>query len=137
MTSTHRRSWSEPSPRPISPRRKRHLSERISSITCPSGQVEHVELGTTVQFDPEVCGCCGLRAQCTQAASRRGRSVSVAATRHAIRSSDACSTPNLEEPCFDSVSASSTRWLISPDLRAGGLDTLESGETSSTSDGQR
>lgn len=49
------------------------------TITCPAGQTEHFELGSTVHFDPEVCGSCPLRARCTQAASGRGRSVSVAA----------------------------------------------------------
>jgi hypothetical protein len=39
--------------------------------------VESFEPGTAVHFDPEVCGACPLRAQCTQAASGRGRSVSV------------------------------------------------------------
>jgi Transposase DDE domain/Transposase domain (DUF772) len=60
-------------------KREFKLDLRRETITCPAGQVEHIELGTTVQFDPEVCGCCGLRAQCTQAASGRGRTVCVAA----------------------------------------------------------
>jgi CRP-like cAMP-binding protein len=37
--------------------------------------VEAFEPGQVVHFDPEVCGACALRAQCTQAASGRGRSV--------------------------------------------------------------
>lgn len=52
---------------------------RAKSITCPAGQVEPFEPGDTVEFDPEVCGACPLRAQCTQAASGRGRTVSIAA----------------------------------------------------------
>ncbi len=49
---------------------------RDRTITCPAGQVEPFEPGDVVQFDPEVCGACPLRAQCTLAASGRGRSVS-------------------------------------------------------------
>jgi hypothetical protein len=51
---------------------------RAQTITCPAGQVEDFEPGDTVEFDPEVCGACPLRAQCTQAASGRGRTVSIA-----------------------------------------------------------
>ena len=55
------------------------LDLRSGTITCPAGQVEYFELGTTVEFDPEECGPCSLRSKCTQAASGRGRTVSVAA----------------------------------------------------------
>jgi len=48
------------------------------TITCPAGEVEAFEPGETVHFDPEVCGACPLRANCTQAASGKGRSVSIA-----------------------------------------------------------
>jgi hypothetical protein len=51
---------------------------RVKTITCPGGQVESFELGDTVEFDPEVCGACPLRSKCTQAASGRGRTVSIA-----------------------------------------------------------
>lgn len=51
---------------------------RAQTITCPAGQVEDFEPGDTVEFDPDVCGACPLRAQCTQAASGRGRTVSIA-----------------------------------------------------------
>jgi hypothetical protein len=51
---------------------------RSKTITCPAGQVESFEPGDTVQFDPEVCGACPLRSKCTQAASGRGRTVSIA-----------------------------------------------------------
>jgi hypothetical protein len=47
-------------------------------ITCPAGEVEFFVPGETVEFDPEACGSCQLRAQCTQAASGRGRTVSIA-----------------------------------------------------------
>lgn len=54
------------------------INLRTKTITCPAGQVESFEPGDTVQFDPEVCGACPLRAQCTQAASGRGRTVAIA-----------------------------------------------------------
>lgn len=55
------------------------LDLRRETITCPAGETEPFELGGTVEFDPEACGCCSLRAQCTQAASGHGRTVSIAA----------------------------------------------------------
>jgi hypothetical protein len=51
---------------------------KAGTITCPAGEVEPFEPGTTVHFDPEACGPCPLRAQCTQAATGKGRSVSIA-----------------------------------------------------------
>jgi hypothetical protein len=58
-------------------KREFKLDLRQGTITCPAGQVEHFELGTTVQFDPEHCGACPQRGDCTHAASGRGRSVSI------------------------------------------------------------
>lgn len=58
------------------------LDLRRETITCPAGQVEYIEPGATVEFDPEVCGPCELREQCTQAASGRGRTVSIATDEH-------------------------------------------------------
>jgi hypothetical protein len=52
---------------------------RAKTITCPAGEVEPFEPGDTVEFDPEACGACPLRAKCTQAASSSGRTVSIAA----------------------------------------------------------
>jgi Transposase DDE domain/Transposase domain (DUF772) len=51
---------------------------RTKTITCPAGETEPFEPGETVNFDPEACGACAHRAQCTQAASGKGRSVSIA-----------------------------------------------------------
>lgn len=51
---------------------------RTQTITCPAGEVEPFEPGDTVHFDPEACGACPLRANCTEAASGRGRSISIA-----------------------------------------------------------
>jgi len=50
---------------------------RTRTITCPAGEVESFEPGDTVNFDPEACGACRLRARCTLAASGSGRSVSI------------------------------------------------------------
>jgi hypothetical protein len=58
-------------------KREFKLDLRQGTITCPAGQVEPFELGTTVQFDPEHCGACPHRGNCTHAASGRGRSVSI------------------------------------------------------------
>lgn len=52
---------------------------RAKTITCPAGEVESFEPGDTVEFDPEACGACPLRANCTQSASGNGRTVSIAA----------------------------------------------------------
>lgn len=51
---------------------------RSKIIRCPAGEIEPFEPGTTVHFDPEACGACSLREQCTQSTSGRGRSVSIA-----------------------------------------------------------
>jgi hypothetical protein len=53
------------------------VNVRDGTITCPAGEVELFEPGAVVHFDPEVCGPCPLRANCTQAASGRGRSVTM------------------------------------------------------------
>lgn len=55
------------------------IDMRTNTITCPAGQIEPFEPGDTVEFDPEECGACALRSKCTQAASGRGRTVSIAA----------------------------------------------------------
>ena len=48
------------------------------TITCPHGEVEELVAGEVVEFDPEACGGCRLRAQCTHSASGRGRTVRLA-----------------------------------------------------------
>ena len=53
------------------------LNMRSMTITCPAGQVETFEPGQVVEFDPEVCGACLLREQCTHSSSGRGRSVQI------------------------------------------------------------
>jgi hypothetical protein len=53
------------------------INVRDGTITCPAGQVEPFEPGQVVEFDPEVCGPCPLRSQCTHAASGRGRTVTM------------------------------------------------------------
>lgn len=54
------------------------LNIRTRTIACPDGHVQGFALGTVVEFDPDVCDRCALRAQCTTAAFGRGRSVAIA-----------------------------------------------------------
>ena len=54
-----------------------HVDMRRMSITCPAGQTERFTPGTIVEFDPETCGRCKLRAKCTMATTS-GRTVTVA-----------------------------------------------------------
>jgi Transposase DDE domain/Transposase domain (DUF772) len=53
------------------------INVRDSTIECPAGQVEPFEPGSVVHFDPEVCGACSVRSSCTQAASGKGRTVTM------------------------------------------------------------
>lgn len=53
------------------------VNVRDGTITCPGGEVEVFEPGAVVHFDPEACGPCPLRTNCTQAASGKGRSVTM------------------------------------------------------------
>ena len=48
--------------------------------------MEIFDLGTTVHFDPDVCGPCPLREHCTHAASGSGRSLSIAEDEDAQKS---------------------------------------------------
>jgi hypothetical protein len=54
------------------------LDMRARTITCPAGEVEPFEPGQVVHFDPEACGYCSLRGQCTMSASGRGRTITTA-----------------------------------------------------------
>ncbi len=54
-----------------------HVDIRRLTITCPAGETESFTPGTTVEFDPEICGRCRLRSQCTMATSG-GRTVAIA-----------------------------------------------------------
>lgn len=53
------------------------VNVRDGTITCPAGEVESFEPGSVVHFDPEACGPCKLRSKCTQAATGRGRTVTM------------------------------------------------------------
>ena len=53
------------------------INVRDGTITCPAGEVERFEPGDVVHFDPEACGPCKLRPRCTQAATGRGRTVTM------------------------------------------------------------
>jgi len=48
------------------------------TITCPAGQSEPIRLGSTVQFSAATCDPCPLRVLCTDAASGKGRTISIA-----------------------------------------------------------
>jgi hypothetical protein len=50
---------------------------RDRTITCPAGEVEQLRFGSAVEFDPEVCDPCRLRAQCTAATAGVGRTVTI------------------------------------------------------------
>ncbi len=54
------------------------LNIRNRTIVCPNGQVQGFSFGTVVEFDPDVCDHCPLRAQCTTAEFGNGRSVAIA-----------------------------------------------------------
>jgi len=54
------------------------LNMRALTLTCPAGEVEHFTPGSVVEFDPEACSRCPLRARCTMSAQGAGRTVSIA-----------------------------------------------------------
>jgi hypothetical protein len=51
---------------------------RDRTIQCPNGHVQRFTVGTTVEFDPDICDHCPLRTQCTTAELGHGRSVAIA-----------------------------------------------------------
>ncbi|HYO51969.1 IS1182 family transposase [Archangium sp.] len=53
------------------------LDMRSRTISCPGGQTQSFTLGTTVEFEAQVCDGCPLRAQCTQARPGQGRTVAI------------------------------------------------------------
>jgi Transposase domain (DUF772)/Transposase DDE domain len=55
------------------------IDMRKLTIVCPAGQVEHFEPGSVVEFDPEACARCSMRADCTMAAPGTGRTINIAA----------------------------------------------------------
>ena len=54
------------------------LNLRDRTIACPTGHVQRIVFGTTVEFDPEVCDRCPQRRQCTTAHRGHGRTVAIA-----------------------------------------------------------
>jgi hypothetical protein len=70
--------WSGTNSKPgLFGKRDFHIDVKAGTITCPNGQVEAFEPGEVVAFDPEVCGACPIRARCTNAATGRGRTVTM------------------------------------------------------------
>jgi hypothetical protein len=54
------------------------INMRYKTITCPAGQIEMFQPGSVVEFHPETCARCSLRARCTMASPASGRTVSIA-----------------------------------------------------------
>jgi hypothetical protein len=54
------------------------INMRDRTITCPAGETEPIDLGADVEFDPQACSRCRLRAKCTTAAPGNGRTVTIA-----------------------------------------------------------
>jgi hypothetical protein len=54
------------------------INMRAMTITCPAGEVEPIDLGADVEFDPQACARCTMRKDCTTAAAGHGRKVSIA-----------------------------------------------------------
>ncbi len=54
------------------------MNLRDLSITCPAGESERIEFGSVVEFDPEACDHCHLRAKCTAAGAGNGRTIAIA-----------------------------------------------------------
>jgi hypothetical protein len=54
------------------------INIRDRTITCPRGQTQRFQFGTTVEFDGAICDKCPARSACTKAARGTGRSVRVA-----------------------------------------------------------
>lgn len=55
------------------------INMRDRTITCPAGEQQRFELGSTVEFPAATCHVCPLRAKCTDAGPGRGRKVEIAA----------------------------------------------------------
>jgi hypothetical protein len=53
------------------------INMRNRTIRCPAGELEYFEPGSVVEFDPEACARCPLRARCTMASPTSGRTVSI------------------------------------------------------------
>lgn len=60
------------------PKRDFAINMRSRTITCPAGKTESFTLGEVVEFDPNACTRCPLRAKCTSAAKGAGRTVAIA-----------------------------------------------------------
>lgn len=54
------------------------INIRDRTITCPQGQTRSFQFGTTIRFDPTICGTCSARPQCTKAARPAARQIRIA-----------------------------------------------------------
>ena len=66
-----------PRPGELFAKREFKLDLGRRTITCPAGHVEKIQLGSVTHFPAEICDACPLRAQCTDAAPGRGRSITI------------------------------------------------------------
>jgi hypothetical protein len=80
------------------------INVRLRTITCPAGETESFELGKVVEFRPETCAACPLRARCTRAKNDAGRTVSIARDEQAQqRFRKLCATPKGREALRERV----------------------------------
>lgn len=76
--TVYAKPWGQRAHRPgLFSKRDFKINLHLKTITCPTGETEHFEPGETVEFDPEACGNCQQRANCTQSSSGHGRTVSI------------------------------------------------------------
>jgi hypothetical protein len=54
------------------------VNMRDRTVTCPAGQAQDFQIGTTVEFDADICARCSLRGKCTSAEPGHGRTISIA-----------------------------------------------------------
>lgn len=54
------------------------LNMRNRTIECPHGHLQTFSFGSVVEFNPDICDRCPLRAQCTTAEFGNGRTVAIA-----------------------------------------------------------
>jgi Transposase DDE domain/Transposase domain (DUF772) len=69
--------WNSPNGS-LFPKAAFRVNMRDRTVTCPAGQTQSFELGTTVEFDADLCAACPLREKCTSAELGHGRTVSIA-----------------------------------------------------------
>jgi hypothetical protein len=69
------RPWPQPAKPGMFSKADFKIDVREQTITCPAGEEQSYEPGTTVKFDAKTCARCPLRPQCTDGILSRGRFV--------------------------------------------------------------